>query len=186
MHLTVVFGRVATGKSTLTDALEKVLPGVAYRKDSIKELGFEILGVGGRPFSQALGRLSIELCIRQALSALNNGVSCLLEGNFRSETIADLIARVPQDTACVLVRCDAPDDVVLDRFSARRTTGSRHPGHGDDELAIQYQTHLPEAPDWPAGTYERLDYVAGRHSIGTVVRDVRRFAGQGPAHAGTT
>lgn len=177
MFLIVVFGRVATGKSTLTDRLQAALPAVVYRKDEIKEIAFDTLGAGDRQSSQAIGRLSIELCMRQTLSALGNGVPCVLEGNFRTQTIERLLEEVPATTTRVVVRCDAADEVVLSRFTARSESGTRHPGHGDEALANEYQLSLPAAPAWPAGEYERIDYEAGTNETADTVATIRSLIG---------
>jgi predicted kinase len=161
MFLVVVFGRVATGKSTLTDQLHGVLPAVTYRKDEIKEIAFETLGTGDRTFSQALGRFSIELCLRQTVSAVSSGIPCVLEGNFRTQTIERLLTMIPGSTTCILVRCDAADHTVLSRFVARAESGMRHVGHNDDDLMAEYRSRIPDRPEWPVGNYERIDYEAG-------------------------
>src|SRR5438105_5624035 len=114
----VITGPPASGKTTLGKRLASDL-GLPYiYKDGIKERLFETLGWKDRPWSQLLGRASIDLIYYFLEVQLAAGVSCVVECNFVPELanagFAELWRRFP--FRAVQIRCFADPAVLEERY----------------------------------------------------------------------
>jgi predicted kinase len=130
--LVVVSGPPASGKTTVSRALAEALGIPHVARDAIKENLFDTLGTGDREWSRQLGRASWSLLLRVMDWVLATGGPALVENNFLPDA-GDEIRQYLRDHRyrAVEVVCEAPTDVLLERFRNRAQDGSRHPGHVD-------------------------------------------------------
>jgi predicted kinase len=134
MVMIVVSGPPATGKTAIANALEQTLGWPVISKDRIKERLFDERGTGDGAWSRQLGKESYEIVEQRTRELFARGKSFLLEGNYIGMTadhIRDEAIRFSYQILFIL--CDAPDNVILARFKARWESGSRHPGHVDNQ-----------------------------------------------------
>jgi predicted kinase len=129
----VVTGPPASGKSSIAETLARELPAPLIAKDPVKEALFDALGTGDAEWSKGLGIATYAILFLVLEEELRAGRSCLLEANFdHNEASAQLAAiQLRQPFRALQIVCTASRDVLLERFRAR--SGSRHPGHIDDE-----------------------------------------------------
>ncbi len=138
--LILITGLPATGKSSLAAILAARLELPQYGKDQFKEILFDTLGIGDRPWSRRLGVASIVLLFRVIEAELAAHKSCIVESNFSPELdtprLMALCARY--HVRVVQVVCNADGPVLLERFRAR----PRHPGHLDQIVAVELEAQL--------------------------------------------
>ena len=137
--LVIVSGPPAAGKTGIAVPLAERLGLPLLAKDDIKEALFDELGHSDREWSRRLGRATYEVLFAVARRLLEAGASCILESNFSDA--APLRALPP--ARIVQIFCNAPDDVVLERYANRE----RHPGHLDAEIVEELRTRLA-AEEW--------------------------------------
>jgi predicted kinase len=124
--LVVVTGPPAAGKTTIARELAARLRLPLIAKDTIKEALFDGLGTGDLAWSQRLGEATYGVMLELAKESVTAEAGIVLEANFicgREHDLAELPARFVQ------VHCNAPLEVLLDRYGSRE----RHPGHVDSE-----------------------------------------------------
>ena len=138
--LILVTGLPATGKSTLAAILAERLKLPQYGKDQFKEILFDTLGIGDRPWSRRLGVASIVLLFRVIEAELAAGKSCIVESNFNPELDSARLLTLcgKYDIHVVQVVCNTNSHVLLERFRAR----PRHPGHLDHVVAAELEAQL--------------------------------------------
>jgi predicted kinase/predicted nucleotidyltransferase len=125
--LVIVTGMPASGKTTIARSLSRRLGLPLIAKDEIKERLYDALGTGNAEWSGRLGTAAYGLIFDVARELLEVGASLIVEANFFRGSEARFRA-LPRHRV-VQIHCDAPLDVVVDRYARR----SRHPGHNDDE-----------------------------------------------------
>lgn len=138
--LLIISGHPCAGKSTIARSVAARLGWPLLQKDAVKEVLFERLGVGDRPWSQRLGGAAFEILWAMAEAVLAAGQSVIVEGPVPPAASASL-ARVSEATGArvVVVVVTAPPTVIVER-AGRRAAGddpSRHAGHLDAELLDQ-------------------------------------------------
>ena len=149
----IVTGPPAAGKTTVARGIAARLRLPLVAKDTIKEALFDVLGVGDVSWSQRLGEATYLAMLGLAEESVAAGAGIALEANFvrgGEARLAALPARFVQ------VHCDAPLDVLLERYGNRE----RHPGHVDSEridaLRDAVKTGRHEPLDLPGETI-RID-----------------------------
>lgn len=128
MHLIIILGGPASGKTTLAGHLAAELGWACLCKDDVKEALFDVLGIGDREHSRRLSEASFAALIRLAAAQVGARMSCILEGNWRpahEAALSGLLESSGAQAAQVVCRADAA--TIATRFAARR----RHPGHLD-------------------------------------------------------
>jgi predicted kinase len=135
-----VTGLPATGKSFLARQLGEQLGLPLFGKDQFKEILFDTLGIGDRPYSRKLGVASITLLFDVVAHILAAGGSCIAESNFSAELDSPRVMALHQQFQfqSVQVLCFADGLVLQQRFRSRE----RHPGHLDQLLATELEANL--------------------------------------------
>jgi predicted kinase len=143
MHLIVIGGLPASGKSKLAERLRARLRWPLLSKDVYKEMLFDTLGIGDRDWSRRLSKAAYALLFAEADRLLDCGQSYIIEGNFRwaehRQRFDDLAARNAQ---FIQVACRADPSVLVERFRLRAQSGQRHPGHVDIESLSEIESEL--------------------------------------------
>jgi predicted kinase len=148
----VVYGPPGSGKSTLANALAVRLGLSRFDKDEFKDLLFERLGTADRHWSARVGSASWELLVLCTDRLLHSGVSLIIESNVRPNApivgqLRHLAKVVPASVLGVYL--GAAEDVLWERFDARRRSGSNHPGHAGYERRGEFVAALAEAAHGP-------------------------------------
>jgi predicted kinase len=133
--LLLVTGYPAAGKSTLAKGVADQLGWPLLSKDTVKEVLYEVVGVGDRPFSQRLGAAAFEIIWTVSDELLGRGISVIAEGPAFPAAESSL-SRLATSTGArlVIATVTAPPEVIMERYERRVQEGSRHPGHLDAEL----------------------------------------------------
>jgi hypothetical protein len=112
-------------------------------KDGIKETLFDALGTGDRDWSKRLGEAAWRVLFHVLEALLRGGTPLVVEGNFEPDYAQSRFDSLPPFRA-VQVYCSAPDEVLLERFRERASSGERHPGHVDDMVESELQEALAQ------------------------------------------
>jgi predicted kinase len=150
MHLIMIGGLPASGKSKLAERLRSELRWPLLSKDAYKETLFDALGVGDREWSRRLSRAAYALLFAEANRLLDSGQSCIVEGNFRwHEHRVRFEELSVRGMRLIQVMCRADPNVLAQRFRLRAHSGQRHPGHVDleslDEIERELLTAVQDA-----------------------------------------
>jgi predicted kinase len=125
--LVVVTGMPSSGKTTVAEGLARRLRLPLIAKDEIKEALYDSLGAGDASSSAVLGGAAYALIFVLAQKMLGSGVSVIVEANFFRDQEPHFAA-LPEHRL-VQLHCEAPLEILLERYAAR----SRHVGHHDAE-----------------------------------------------------
>lgn len=129
----LVSGHPGSGKSTLAMRLAASTGWPVVSKDGLKEILFDQLGIGDRDWSRWLGRASWALMEHVLEVVMQGGAPAIAEGNFgppAGAMVRRLVERHRYRSAEIW--CDAPADLLVERFHARVQSANRHPGHRDE------------------------------------------------------
>ncbi|CAM5282972.1 AAA family ATPase [Leifsonia shinshuensis] len=153
IDVVLVVGRPGSGKSTLSRHISQRwrLPVVA--KDAVKEVLFDTLGIGDADWSMKLGRASFAVLDYVIDLQLQTGHSFVIDSAYdaRYENAKFQVWQQRYGFRAVQVHCSAPPDVLIERFIARATDGTRHLGHADSSRVDEFRRTLGD------GRVETLD-----------------------------
>ncbi len=177
--LLVVSGLPCAGKTSVAERLAIELNLPLITKDGIKEQLFNSLGWKDRDWSRKLSQASVELLFYFAESQLAVGNSLVVESNFQPDLAAPRLLDMQRRFSALLfqVYCRADTDTLFERYKAR--TGTRHPGHADEQYLAEFQHMLEQTPqvsmDLGCPTmvvdtteFQKVDYPALLKAVGDV------------------
>ena len=147
--LIIITGPPASGKSTLATWLGQHLSLPVISKDGIKEVMFAEMGWRDREWSKLLGRASVEIMYHLAHTLLGANTSLILDNAFHPELASAKLQTIlyQHQARAIQIICQAPTEVLFQRFRQRAETGQRHEGHVDlsslDELQASLQPQRP-------------------------------------------
>lgn len=185
--LLIVSGLPCAGKTSIAERLASELSLPLMTKDGIKELLFTTLGWKDREWSKQLSRASVELLLYFAEIQLAASNSLIIECNFQPDLAAARIREMQVKNGARLFQifCRADTNELYYRFKAR--TGTRHPGHADEQYLAEFQSLLDrtqqEALDLscPAITLDTTDFQ--KVDFSALVKAVRDVQSAAQAHA---
>lgn len=130
MHLFLLAGLPASGKSSFAAFLREKLAIAVIAKDEIKEVLFDRIGFSSYEEKRALDICATDMMLRFAESLLLGGQSVILDNNFE-KTAVPVINALAQKTgaAVITIRFEGDMDEIYKRFIARDMSPMRHRGH---------------------------------------------------------
>jgi predicted kinase len=142
----IVSGLPCAGKTSIAERLAVELKLPLLTKDGIKERLFKALGWKDRDWSKQLSQASVDLLLYFAETQLAAGNSLIIECNFQPDLAAPRLRAMQVQHAAVLFQifCRADTDTLYERFKAR--TGTRHPGHADEQYLAEFHAMLSRTP----------------------------------------
>lgn len=178
-RLVIVSGSPGAGKSTLAVQLARELALPLLSKDDVKEAIGDVIRASDREESQRIGVAAYRVLYMLVARLLDAGTGVVLESNFtRGRAEAELEPFVAKSHA-VLVQCDVPDAVALERYRTRAASGTRHAVHKDDVVIDAWSRgirsdHSALDLGIPAIKVDTLD--GYRPPIAQIVAAVRTFS----------
>ncbi len=144
--LLIVAGLPCAGKTSIAECLATDLHLPLITKDGIKEQLFTTLGWKDRDWSRKLSQASIELLLYFTETQLAAGNSLIIESNFQPGLAVPRLLEMRKRYMVVLfqVYCQAKTEILYERFKNR--TGTRHPGHADEQYLAEFNALLAQAP----------------------------------------
>jgi len=181
--LLIVSGLPCAGKTSIAERLAAELNLPLMTKDGIKEQLFNTLGWKDRDWSRQLSHASIELLLYFTEIQLAAGNSLIIECNFRPDLASPRLREMQAKYSAAIfqVFCRAKVEVLHQRFRAR--TGTRHPGHADEQYLEEFQAILNNTSQEPLDLdcpvvvvdtteFQKIDYA----TLLEAVRDVQSVA----------
>lgn len=152
-RIIVICGDLASGKSTLADALSYRLNISCFKKDEIKEKLVDKYGFNTREENRALSVKAVDFMFDALKRFLSAGQDIILEANFRKEELDDIAKYSNEfnaDVCLFVLRGDI--DVLYERFLERLPT--RHKAHTSvhlEESKEKFEHYLMElrTDDYP-------------------------------------
>ena len=126
--LIIITGDLASGKSTLADALSKYLNVPAFKKDVIKEQYCDIYGFITREQNRNLSVMAVDFMINSFLSFASMQQNIIMEANFRENElrqIQEMATQFAYDVILIVLRGDI--ETLYKRFLERLP--NRHRAH---------------------------------------------------------
>lgn len=146
IHSTIIIvtGRPAAGKSTLAKWLSQELRLPLVSKDNIREKLFDRLGWKDRKWAQELGKASIDMMFYFAQAELEVGHSIIMDNSFHPPVSNPRfqVLKEKYKAESIQIVCDADCDTLFQRFKRRADSGTRHPGHGDQDVLDELYSNL--------------------------------------------
>lgn len=142
-RLILIFGDLATGKSTLAAKISAESGTALVRKDELKEILADTVGFANRAENLRLSAAAFALMKYTLSSLARSGSDLILESNFREGELGELISLAQDLGYGVLPICLFADvEILYERFIKRMTAG-RHRVHLTQDLTdragfIQY------------------------------------------------
>lgn len=154
--LVIVNGLPCTGKTTVGRCIAARCGLPFLHKDAVKEILFDTLGWKDRRWSKSASVCAFEMLFLFIATLAKTGTSLIVEGNFRrSEHGRRFEALCRQfETTLVEVLCRAEGRTLWQRFRQRAASGSRHPGHVDEQTFEELKPQLLQGRSEPLGIAE--------------------------------
>lgn len=148
MHLILVAGIPASGKTTFAKYLSENLQIPMVSKDEIKELLFDDVGFHSRAEKVALGTGSLDIMYYFAESLMKVNKPFILENNFEDVSKPKLIELLEKyKYKCITILFYGDLQIIYKRFLEREKSSSRHKGHiVNTEYPIKSDNFVLPAP----------------------------------------
>ena len=143
-RLIIITGDLASGKSTLADALGKHLNVPVFKKDVIKEQYCDMYGFITREDNRNLSVMAVDFMLNAFFSFASQSQNIIMEANFREnelKQIEQLCIQFNYDVTLIILRGDI--DVLYKRFLERLPT--RHRAHTSlhlDESVDRFREYI--------------------------------------------
>lgn len=128
----IVSGVPGSGKTTLARLLARELDLPLLTKDDVKEAIADVIEATDRDESQRIGITAYRVLFTVADRLLGAGTGLVIESNFERGRAEEHLAPLVAKSRAVLVQCELPEAVALERYKARAASGVRHAVHKDD------------------------------------------------------
>jgi len=148
--LVVVTGMPSSGKTTVAESLARELRLPLVAKDELKESLYDSLGAEDFASSARLGTAAFALIFAFARAMLASGVSLIVEANFFRDQEPEFRKLPPH--RLLQLHCEAPLDVLVERYRAR----DRHHGHHDAEKITELPARFESGVHSPLRLYGEL------------------------------
>lgn len=132
----IVSGAPGSGKTTLAQLLARELGLPLLTKDDVKEAIADVIEAQDREESRRIGLAAYRVLYTVADRLLEAGTGFVLESNFERGRAEERLAPLVAKSRAVLVQCEVPEAIALERYEARAASGVRHPVH-KDEVVIE-------------------------------------------------
>jgi len=130
MHIIVLAGMPASGKSTVAKALSKAFGLPILEKDALKEAIFDTMGFSNYAEKRRTDHAANAVLLKCAKALLENGQSMILDNNFDTISAKALDETVRAfECKCVVVFFGGDNDVFFRRYVERDRQKVRHLGH---------------------------------------------------------
>lgn len=130
MHIIVLAGMPASGKSTVARALSKAFNLPILEKDALKEAIFDTMGFSNYAEKRKTDHAANAVLLGCAKALLENGQSMILDNNFDTISAKNLDQLVRSyDCKCVIVFFGGDNDAFFHRYVERDRKKLRHLGH---------------------------------------------------------
>ena len=140
MELIILAGMPASGKTTFSKKLSKVLGYPVLEKDEIKEELFDVIGFENYTQKRLMDTAATAVLLRCADSLLSGGQSLIMVNNFREDAKAAVEGLLEKHQCkAVFVFFGGDGDVFYQRYVERDNLHLRHLGH-------VLQEHYPPHP----------------------------------------
>jgi len=147
-NIIIVTGRPAAGKSTLAKWLSQELKLSLVSKDAIREELFDRLGWKDRKWAQQLGKASVDMMFYFARAQLEVGHSIIMDNSFFPPVSNPRFQALKEQyyAESIQIVCDSDHETLFQRFKARAVLGTRHLGHGDQDVLEGLYANLTDHP----------------------------------------
>ncbi len=142
----IITGRPAAGKSTLAKWLSHELKLPLVSKDNIREELFDRLGWKDRKWAQELGKASVDMMFYFAQAELEVGHSIIMDNSFYPPVSNPRFQALKEQyhAGSIQIVCDSDHETLFQRFKSRADSGSRHLGHGDQDVLEELYANLAD------------------------------------------
>ena len=130
MHIIVLAGMPASGKSTVAKALSKAFNLPVLAKDDLKEAIFDTMGFANYAEKRKTDHAANAVLLKCAQALVENGQSMILDNNFdtiSAKALNDLVCSY--NCKCVIVFFGGDNDAFYRRYVERDRQNVRHLGH---------------------------------------------------------
>lgn len=182
--LIIVSGAPSSGKTSIGRKIARELGLPFVFKDGIKEMLFDTLGWSDKKWTEQLNLATYAILFHFIEAQLEAGLSFVVESDFKPVEHAAKFKELKDkyDFKPVQVQCHASDEVLLQRYKDRASSGQRHPGHMDQanledlKKSLQVDTYEPldiggETLTVDTNDFDKIDYPALLETIKTEVKE---------------